>query len=307
MVDTELVITLYGMGINQSKIATILGCSQSRVSQIINKKKLTHPKKISSILNKKVLEYAKNGLSGRDIAKKLSLKPYEVRDVLVSHGFTYKKHFEIDKTMFAEHRLILDINLHYWLGFILANGSLSTEGKITVGSIYKTQIEKLKSFFGLHHKIITNKKGRKRYYYSISFRDTEIYDNLLSFGFPKHKKNGIEQLSEFLYSSKDFWRGYIDGNGSLYLQQGDVFLSVSGHKSILLLFLSYINSYVTSTKVQPHHTKSSWYINFSYIKSFIILKHLYTNAGTYLEKNKELIDSSTNHMYTAIKNKYPDF
>lgn len=106
----------------------------------------------------------------------------------------------------------------YWLGLILADGSINLKYnhfELTLKD--KEHIELFKKCIKSEHDInIKNINGNL--YYRISFHDKQIINDLLSWGILPNKSNidfNLPEIPDMFFN--DFLRGIIDGDGMYYV------------------------------------------------------------------------------------------
>ncbi len=115
----------------------------------------------------------------------------------------------------------------YWLGMIVSDGSILVRGdcgsKTLVLQLTEPDgyhVEAFRSFLGSTHKIteiaagITSQGLRRRKAYRFAISSTALVESIESYGIGKDKTYNI-RLPETLKRHPDFWRGVIDGDGSI--------------------------------------------------------------------------------------------
>lgn len=114
----------------------------------------------------------------------------------------------------------------YFYGFALTDGHLRettrNRGGLSIEIGYKDYniIEKFKKMFPLgiiktRSRITNFSKGVESKTVCIRFNHLTFREKLKSYGFPVGKKSDIVSTPSGYYSKQDFWRGVIDGDGSL--------------------------------------------------------------------------------------------
>lgn len=116
----------------------------------------------------------------------------------------------------------------YWLGFLYADGCVhSNNNEISINITDQEHVVKFKDFLGAKNHRITETKDTRwknaKILYQFSIKDTQIHDDLITWGCVPNKTLIIEKIPNIPrdYISH-FIRGYFDGDGSLhYLQSTD--------------------------------------------------------------------------------------
>lgn len=175
-------------------------------------KQLRHHKILSQIIH----EYV-SGTNTVILAKKYNTTRKTIVNILKENDVTlrtpsqYLRKYKLDETSFDE----LNPQSLYWIGFLLADGNLfhrNNEYIIQIGlqeSDYK-HLEKFCQFLKTN-KPLQYDKGNKSVHISINSK--HIFDQLSKYGLRERKSLDADVIP-IIAESWDFWRGYIDGDGS---------------------------------------------------------------------------------------------
>lgn len=190
----------------------------------------------------------------------------------------------------------------YWLGFLYADGSVSSkEDKIELGLAEKDvkHIEKFKNFMNIKNKICYREKTKS---YRISFRSQNCKQDLINKGcFPK--KSLIlrfpteEQVPKHLI--RHFIRGYFDGDGWFCnTKAGSFQIGFIGTEDFIKGVLKVLEGKInTSNKILNVHrengAKRYIFSKFSDVSYF--LNYIYKDSIVYLDRKYE-------HYLDFIKN-----
>lgn len=149
----------------------------------------------------------------------------------------------------------------YWIGFLFADGSVTGCGQsgrvsVRVSERDREQLLKLRSFLGSTHTISAAPAGNYGGYPSrpsvrFSVRSPRLAERLLSLG----RYEG--PISDILIQSRDFWRGVVDGDGSLgILASGYPYFGLVGSRRLLEAFLLFLksNDLAASMTIRPDKT-----------------------------------------------------
>lgn len=105
--------------------------------------------------------------------------------------------------------------LAYAVGLIATDGNLSRDGRhLSIPSKDRELLESLKSCLGLEHRITEHRNG-KRHSYRLQWSDRVLYDWLVGIGLHPAKSLTLGQLAIPDARFPDFFRGCIDGDGSI--------------------------------------------------------------------------------------------
>lgn len=122
----------------------------------------------------------------------------------------------------------LDINTAekaYWLGFLYADGCITSGNSIEISLKDKTHLEKFQKAIGaINHKITTIEDTRwdkPTITYHFSFRDKQMWNDLNHWGCVPNKSLVLESIPNIPRNYiSHFIRGYFDGDGSLHYLKG---------------------------------------------------------------------------------------
>lgn len=127
----------------------------------------------------------------------------------------------------------------YFLGLMLTDGNLyqkpgSKQISFSQSVPREDAVYKLKNFIQATHAVtIVENKGEQPKH-SIHVCSKLMFDTLLSYKLTE-RKTGCQVVDERVSHSRDFWRGIIDGDGTVELQQGKYFRLRLGSTSLDLM------------------------------------------------------------------------
>jgi len=190
----------------------------------------------------------------------------------------------------------------YWLGFIYADGYVTSDHKvgIALGIKDREHLEKFRSAVKSTHpiKVYTSSHGYadNTQYARILFSSEQMTSDLIKLGCFEHKSLILtfpteEQVpTDFL---RDFVRGYIDGDGSITSggKYQPLVIRVCGTFELLTGLKNYFNTLLfpayVSDKFEKRHkdSKNNYSLSISSkTKALAILDELYNDASVYLDR-----------------------
>lgn len=191
-----------------------------------------------------------------------------------------KRGFTLDETKFET---VTDDSA-YWLGFLLADGNVS---KNTVTINLKTSdrlhLEKFRDFMG-GNQIISLKKDLRVSGYA--FGSIKVTKDLAKWNIVPNKSLIAKPHTELLKNSH-FWRGVIDGDGSIHKTS----VSLVGTEAVCQGFLDFASEHIPiNTKVTPVKGKRLFKVRINTGRKHTVplMKVLYENAPTFLERKRLL-------------------
>lgn len=232
-------------------------------------------------------EMYSHGKSTYKIAEEVTVSRATVRKYI-------KRHSDVDLRGPAKYDSEIKDNIFkdpnneakYWIGFIMADGSVS-DHKLQVGlqERDKQHLERLKSFLNLKKDLYYRKtKETKQNQYVLEATSTRMIKHLNSYGIIKRKVDGTRVKK--LQHDRHFWRGMIDGDGTVNKPSRHTIIGLYGCYKIIEQFKSWTQNFVTSdTEIrQCHENTYSHRINGK--NAYKILKKLYCDQEVALERKE---------------------
>ena len=174
----------------------------------------------------------------------------------------------------------------YWIGFLLADGNISKDKKriqmcLQSGDI--RHVEKFKKFLSSPNKI---NHSRTRAAVHFSATSPELVQALEKFGVVPQKS--MSATGHVLTYSPAFWRGVVDGDGSLLWSHNkrrtpSPCIALCGSLSLMQQYLKFINLFI-STKAGVIKNGSIWQVRLSCSKADAMIRMLYSNASIALDR-----------------------
>ena len=149
------------------------------------------------------------------ISREVGINPTSVRKILIEAGrtlpsksFVRKSEFPVNEAAFDE----LTDEARYWLGFLMADGNVCNENKITLSLQRRDlpHLERFRAFVGITRHALRPHRGSV----VTSFASTRLADRLGELGIVP-RKSLIAAAPDCLRDCKLFWLGVLDGDGCL--------------------------------------------------------------------------------------------
>jgi len=148
----------------------------------------------------------------------------------------------------------------YWIGYIMARGSVkrsspgSPSVKISALKEDRNHLDKFKEFIKSGLSIYDHKK---RGVYEFEFRSGKIVSELEKYGIHDHM--GYHQKVKRLEDDKDFWRGFIDGNGRFEVSIRDnIYLRVNKGGELIRQFKTFAEKILKHSLGEPKLEVKNW-------------------------------------------------
>jgi len=184
----------------------------------------------------------------------------------------------------------------YWIGFLMADGCVSKVNALNLRLAEKDidHIKKFKWFLSATHEISTGEKGTG-YGKDVSVcsifqvNSAHLCEELKEYGVVPNK-TFIAKVSESLAFNRHFWRGVVDGDGCISWYKSGHYLypklSLVGSEFLLQQFRSFVKEIYPSTNAMVTPLKNIFQFHISGKAAEAVIKELYTNAGTALDRKE---------------------
>jgi hypothetical protein len=190
-----------------------------------------------------------------------------------------KRGFNLNETVFDE----ITEESAYWIGFLMADGNVSKNTVcINLKASDVNHLEKFRSFVGGNQKISIAKDPRIVRY---AFSSVKIAKKLSDLGVIPAKSLSASP-HPLLISNPHFWRGMVDGDGSIYADRKTI--ALCGTKAMCDGFLSfaktYINTKATTNLAKKTGTLYHIRIGVGNKNKLPLLEAMYGDASIYLDR-----------------------
>jgi len=204
---------------------------------------------------------------------------------------------------------VLNENSEYWMGFLYADGNISLIKTINqttkqfscfLQTQDKKHIQKCLDFLETDYKIKLKKsRGANLGYlvkgelFGFQITNPKLVDDLISHGFTTKKSESGSITNENLLNSRHFWRGLIDGDGSIGFISKAPSFSLIANEEMMGHFYNYIYREVLFDKIfrTAYQLKSgqsfAHHIHFEYNDAKLLVDHFYSNCTIYLDRKME--------------------
>ena len=180
----------------------------------------------------------------------------------------------------------------YWLGFLYADGSVSsTDNRIELGLAEKDlrHIEKFRDFIGIQNKI-SYRASTKSYRYA--FRSISCKADLIKQGCVPKKSLILNFPTEYQVPKnfvKDFIRGYFDGDGWFTNTESCFQIGIIGTQDFIKGFLDNIENINKDNKIFICHREdgAKRYVFGAYQDVLNFLNWIYKDANIFLDRKYE--------------------
>jgi transposase len=303
--ETEaLVVRLYGEGCTWQQIIGQSGVTSVTVSKILGRNGHQFDRRSDADASAEIIATLyQAGRSTRAIGEMLGHGKSTVNGVITRHGgdmrpgtnpgCEYPDYFDNVDTP----------DKAYWLGFIAADGCIVSskihpEGDhlaIRLAAKDKNQLVKLKDAVGAGasvHNIWADSYGKRREYVVLQVRSRRLIEALVTLGLTPRKSATCEPWDGPADLMPHFWRGLVDGDGSLARngkRKGRV-VQLSGSEACVRAFAAWASA-ICGTNARPRFRANCWHFVAGGRRQVEeLIRILYGDAPTSLDRKQAIAD-----------------
>lgn len=313
LADRTNIIKLYSENTSKLQLSKVYGISVKGISGFLNRNNVSYKEYRGRILDensrKKSIKpislycsFIKNK-SGLDKWDKRRLNEEKINEIIaryldgdsplmIARSFnTYKRNILLlleknnvsmrgRKENIVNHNAFKEINEQsaYWIGFLMADGGIY-KNSVKLSIKDQEHLVKFREFTGNKKDIRPTKNNA--YFFGVSsseyVKDLAIYGVVPCKSHIAKARNNIEQNTHF-------WRGVIDGDGSIGFARTTPVLALVGSLQLLTQFKDYVLTICPQQKILPIKHSSVWRIAYYSSNAKTIIDNLYSNASVYLDR-----------------------
>jgi hypothetical protein len=193
----------------------------------------------------------------------------------------------------------------YWVGFLMADGSVSPPHNnapngaphlsLSIAEIDAAHMEKFRAFLGCENPVYRRPPGRrsKQWTLTLHLSSFRIVTDLAAFGIHPRKTYGASVVG--LEGNRHFWRGIVDGDGSLGLYRRSdgrhhgmrPSLGIVGPPALIEQFRAFVSTIIPGCGYRPRHHALSPYVHVLDLKDRTakeVVHVLYGNSTVSLDR-----------------------
>tara|TARA_Y100000034_G_C6888167_1_gene408117 strand:- start:104 stop:1042 length:939 start_codon:yes stop_codon:yes gene_type:complete len=240
-----------------------------------------------------------SGMSSLKIASKLARSKYAILQSLKRQGITRRSTSEACRSLNIDETVFDELNEYsmYWIGFLLADGNVcKSRGsyliQLALQKRDKNHVKNFRSFMHSQHALVKDREN-----YRISFSSKHIFDKLGCYGIVPNKSKTTFAHKD-VADNRHFWRGAIDGDGSIYLSKGCWNLCLVGSRSIVEQFIPFCQK-LTKHKQSIQKNKTIYSVKYSGKSAISVIDYLYSNSCVALQRKALLAKKVKNGIRTS--------
>jgi DNA invertase Pin-like site-specific DNA recombinase len=296
------VMALYKQGAGWAEIMRQTGRTEHTVSAIIKRNggSLGRKVPIKPEDRERIPAMYESGMDAPEIGRVLGCHSSSVYNVLQEAGMDRRERLSCDNPGYFDR--IDAPDKAYWLGFIGADGCVSApeSGK---ARLQVKLARKDRDHLVLLHKALQARRpirddeqfsaGAMRPYSTLAVYSPEVATSLIALGITPRKTDTLEPWNGPSDLMPHYWRGLVDGDGHITINQRGVFTGLLGSKPVADAYAAWVNE-VAGTNVHATPKKPSttaWCVQIGGTRKVLhLLAALYDDAPVALARKKALAD-----------------
>lgn len=290
--DIENFKKLYKIHKSSVTVGKLTGWSNATVIKYLGDEFQKGTKELTEDTIQEIQKLYNEGMSSREVSKELNISKTSVLKFINNsrESSSYRK-YNLDKNAFES---ITTEKQAYWLGFLYADGSVSsTEHSITLSLTDKESVEQFREFLKTDKPIYVRKKSevnpKWKDNYTLTVHSKKLKKDLIKLGCIPNKTEKLDRvpdLPEHLY--RHFVRGIFDGDGSIWKSQERFHFSISGYLPFIDKVQDVIVKETGLNKTKLAKRKHNYGdIRYGGKKNLSVLKdYLYKDATVYMSRKK---------------------
>jgi len=248
--NERALIALYETGLGSVKVAREFGIHPNTVRSVLTRHGLTrrpHHEAVSKLTPEQrryIVDRYQAGATIEDLKKELAISQSPIDDSLRAFGIEPRqrgahRQYAIDETVFDS----ITEESAYWIGFLMADGCVfrKRDGSVLIrlelAKRDKGHVEKFCRFLKSSHPV-----GTQRAFANFQTSSRKLANALSKFGVVpgKSKRCAVAGLEY----NRHFWRGMVDGDGSIFISKGSPYLVFVGQRQLMAQFMAFVQKHV---------------------------------------------------------------
>lgn len=289
-------------GLFVNEIAKTLGVSRSTVYIHLREAQLCEDRSIAADEGKIIILDYQSGKSTEQIASEKGRSARTIVYWLKNNGITLRnssersRKYSLREDVFANAEQNLEAA--YWIGFLMADGCILHHSiRLKLSAKDKNHLVKFKKFLGSNSSLevnlvsskqlsLLNRKNLGKKYYemaTLKANSKRLVEDLARYGVLPRKSQTAEV--HVLENNADFWRGCIDGDGTLYIgKEGYPTVRLVGSKPLVQQFANFVAINNQNRRPTVRSARNIWQANVNGKDAVKITKLLYKNQTPSLDR-----------------------
>jgi hypothetical protein len=247
----------------------------------------------------------RDGESAPDIAKSVGCNYVTIYRLLRQAGIDIRSHSQAKRVAHPLREDAFDEPLtpeaRYWIGMLITDGCVTEQQGCPYIALMlqgrdRRHVEKLTEFLGstnaIHdgisfdNGIVKSRDGQGFKSSKAAFRSKRLGDALARYGVVPRKSKTAKVIG--LEMDRDFWRGAIDGDGSLFFdKRGMPTVALCGSEFLVNQFAAYIKMVSPECVAKPHPATTIFAVSASGSHAYRVAEALYADCCVALDRKLE--------------------
>jgi hypothetical protein len=308
--DKQTLIDAYVGGEGISKVAERWRIARPTAKRIIVESGITlRPRSTITEMDAEaraaLVQRYRDGESAPDIAKSIGCDHVTIYRLLRQAGIEIRSQSEAKRVDHPLREDAFDEPLTpaaaYFVGMLMTDGCVTdTRGNPTIALSLQERdrglVEELTRFLGstnaicettsIDNGIVKSRDGQPFKSARVAFTSRRLADALARYGVVPRKSKTAKVIG--LEMDRDFWRGAVDGDGSLGIdERGMASVSLCGSETLVHQFAAYIKSVSPTCAANPFPTKSIFAVSASGSHAYRVAEALYGDCCVALDRKLE--------------------
>lgn len=311
--DEGRVMALYEQGIGWAEIMRQTGRTEHTVSAIIKRNggSLGRKVPIKPGDRARIPEMYESGMDAPEIGRLLGCHSSSVYNVLREAGMDRRERLACDNPVYFDQ--IDAPDKAYWLGFIGADGCVTGFDSGNLRLVIKLA-RKDRDHLAILHKALKARRpirdfedmsiGEMRPYSALTVYSQHVVEALGQHGITPRKTDTLEPWGGPADLMPHYWRGLVDGDGHITINQRGVFTGLLGSKPVAEAYAVWVNELIgTNVHATPKKpSTTAWCVQVGgTVRVLRLLAALYDDAPVALDRKKALADLAVHGKPLAAK------
>lgn len=255
-----------------------------------------------------LIEEYVNGSSTVKLSEKYNIHHATIRDYLVRNGIVMRSNKDNSRRYSVNHEAFSSIDSEkaaYWLGFLYADGYVSSVNGKRVGLSLATKDEGhivkfadfIQSNYPIGHYMASGYSNSK--YSRLIIASDKMYDDLVKHGVVEHKTTILKYPTDIPDElERHFIRGYVDGDGCVTYNGNSYSMSVVSTNDFLDGCIDFFNRkgvYKHSKRENRFEECPAISLRLTGETAYLVMKLLYEESSVYLDRKYERVQSAINY------------
>lgn len=302
------VVDLYRQGLSLLECGGKFGISAKCVSNALERSGVRRRPRYAPrrLPHDQIVADYQSGLSFRELASKYERSVSAITDILATNGIPRRSRSESHTRHSLDHNAFdrLTDESAYWIGFLLADGCVASRSHghkqntltINLKAGDRGHLEKLRAFLKASSPV-------REYHYTYAsictfgIVSSELVNTLIGYGIVP-RKSMIATVDSRFQNDARFWRGVVDGDGSLGMYRSEKsestqacpIISLVGTQSVVNSFAAFVSGRLGIDKIVKKN-RNIWKVDYAGRSAIAVSDLLYLAPGPSLDRKRAIANN----------------